>query len=105
MSDLTDALKKTDRFFNEDLHALAVVDEMARKYQRILDTDIDEWIEAEAQIAKANGELNWTRVHQWQARNLLAALGITPESIDDVIGADGEPKWMPGDPDDGPILG
>lgn len=76
----------------------------AKKYQDILDTNIDEWIEAEATIAKANRELSWRRVPQSQARDLLTALGITPEDTDDVIGVDGEPKWMPGDPDDGPIL-
>ena len=27
------------------------------------------------------------------------------EGTDEIIGVDGEPKWMPGDPDDGPILG
>ncbi len=33
------------------------------------------------------------------------ALGGTTEADEgDVIGADGEPKWMPGDPDDGPIV-
>ena len=41
----------------------------------------------------------------------LKALVIPPHAIathlgvgDDIIGDDGEPKWMPGDPDDGPIV-
>ena len=49
----------------------------ARKYQDLIDIDIDKWIEAEGQIAKTNGEMNWRRVHQSQARNLLTALDIT----------------------------
>ena len=58
--------------------AMTAIMEAARKYANLLNIDIDEWIEAEAQIAKANGELTWNRVHQSQARNLLlAALGVT----------------------------
>jgi len=29
---------------------------------------------------------------------------VVEDDPEEVIGADGEPKWMPGDPDDGPIV-
>ena len=53
----------------------------------------DDWLSGEVEKQKRR-----------DAEEMEQGVVVVEDDPEEVIGDDGEPKWMPGDPDDGPIV-
>ena len=103
MSDLQRAINKVETAIDSAITPAGIYIEPVLEAARLVANP--NYLAAHKELDIWAYEAEGIRTSDEAIRAIVAAALTRPgDTEDEIIGVDGEPKWMPGDPDDGPIL-